>query len=321
MALSAIQSFYIPAVSVATIPGIAINNLDSSGLRIEWNVQRDNTNKPDRGEVTVYNLAPALIGTIYESWQAINALRPFSSPSEFTFSLGWNKVPQIVLQGPIMDFTPNFRTPTDVLTTWRIGDSAAAQRDAIVGRDFHNVKIAIILDYLVPLPPAVDDAGGGGLGLIFPPESKALITQAATELGTFQEWGNITKGMNVRDAVSAIMDTLGLEWRVQNGAFVAMRGGIINRPGPVISPGSGLIDYTPIDDSGIRFSALADSRFEPGIRCAVLDNLNKPIGAPNYRVESVNFTGSTDEDSLMEVVGRKAYAVPFAFVPLPPLSL
>ena len=320
MTLPAPKPFFIPAVSIAVIPGITLNNLDGSGLRIEWSILRDNTNKPDEGEITIYGLNEATIGVLDAQWKITNALRPFSSPTEFTFSLGWDLVPQIVLQGAIISFVSNFRTATDVLTTWRIGDTTVAQRDAVVGRDFHNVKISIVLDYLINLPPAPDDAGGGGLGLIFLPESKALIAQAATTLGTFQEWGNITKGMNVADAISAIMETLGLEWRVHNGAFVAMRGGIINKPGPVIAPQNGLISYTPMDDGGILFEGLADAKFEPGIRCGVLDNLGKPVGAPSYRVESVSLFGSTDEDSLMEVVARKPTALtlgPLLSIPTP----
>lgn len=302
MTLSAVQSFYVPAVSLTTVPGLTISNLDSTGLRIEWTVTRDNTNNPDGGEVVAYNLSPSIIGTIYASWQAIRAV-PQVVPS-FTLSIGWNRVPQVVMAGDIVNFIPLRRTATDVQTVWQIGDATERQRDAVVGRDFHNVNVQVVLDYLISLPPAPTDAGGGGLGLLFPAESKTLITAAAAEV-PLQAWSNITKGQNVKEAVDAIMETLGLEWRIHNGAFIAMRGGIIDRPGPTISPGSGLISYTPRDDGGIEFEALADTRFEPGIRCTVLGNLGKPIGSPSYRVESVTFTGSTDENSIMAVVGRR----------------
>jgi hypothetical protein len=305
MTISAVQSFYIPAVAVTTIPGFTFTNLDSSGLRIEWSVFRDNTNKPDTGEVIVYNLGLATRSAIYEAWQAV---RRGVQVNTFTLAIGWNKVPKIVMTGEIIELTPNRRTPTDVLTVWKIGDGAERVRDSIVGRDFHNVNIVVALENLVLFPPSPDDAGGGGLGLLFPPETKALVTQAAaevTQLKGFQQWANITKGMSTKGAIDAIMETLGLEWRIHNSSFIAMRGGIINRPGPRISPSSGLIEYTTKDDGGITFTALADTRFEPGIRCAVLDNLGTPVGALSYRVESVRFTGTSDEDSLMEVVGRR----------------
>ncbi len=303
MTLSAVQSFYIPAVAVTTIPGITISNLDSSGLRIEWSVSRDNTNKPDTGEIIVFNLSPTLISTIQEAWN-FRQFAGFTAVPDVVLAVGWNRVPEIVLQGDIVEFIPNRRTPTDVLTVWRVGDGLEQMRDSTVGRSLHNVKIAVLLEPLVTLPPNTSDIGLGGLGLIFPPESAALITTAVAEI-PFQDWSNITPGMSTKIAIDFIMETLGLEWRIHNGTFVALRGGLINRPGPVISPQSGLIEYTPKDDGGITFTALADSRFEPGIRFTVLDNLGKPIGSPSYRLESVAFTGSTDENSLMSVVGRR----------------
>lgn len=307
MAIPSIQQKFIPAVSITAVPGITLRNLDSSGLRIEWSVQRDNTNKPDTGEVTIYNLSPANISVFEEAWQALQLVLIGQFGLSFTLAVGWNQVPEIIMQGDIVKFEPRIRTPTDVLTRWTIGDKMESMRDAITGRDWNNVNVATILEYLVSLPPSPDDIGGGGLGLIYLPESKALVTAAAAEIAGqgFVFYGSMTKGLNVKDSIDAVMASIGLEWRVHNGAFVAMRGGIINRPGPIISPSSGLIEHTTLDDGGIQFTALSDARFEPGIRCTVLDEIGVPIGAPSYRVESTSFAGSTDEDSLMEVVGRK----------------
>lgn len=298
MTLSAVQSFYIPAVSL-TSTGVVLSNLDSTGLRIEWTISRDNTNKADSGEVTVFNLSPTFAGLIYDGWQAINQLPPSPNPPTFTLSVGWNLVPQLVFAGDIVNLIPIERTATDVRTRWVLGDGTEALRDSVIPAGFSNVKIDVLLGNLIPFPVA-----SGGLGLTFPPESAALVQQALTEI-PFQAWQNIPQGYSTRQAVDFIMETLGLEWRVHNGAFIAMRGGIINRPGPTISPSSGLIRYTPRDDGGIELEALADPRFEPGIRFTALDNLNVPIGSPSYRVESVVFTGSTDESSLMTVVGRR----------------
>lgn len=302
-----IQSFYIPAVALTVIPGITISNLDSTGLRIEWTVSRDNTNNADTGEITVYNLSPKVSGLIYEAWQAVNVVG-FATGLSLTLSVGWNRIPKIMLQGDIWDMVPDQRTATDVLTIFRVGDGLQQERDAVVGRDLQGVEFATALSFLVVPPPSPDDAGGGGLGLIFPPESKALVAQAAANIN-LQRLSNITKGFNVRDAISILMETLGLEWRVQNGAFIAMRGGLINRPGPTITPGSGLISWQKRNDGGIVVDALADVRAEPGIRMQVLDKLGKPVSELSYRVEKVEFAGSTDEGSLMTVSAAKARAL------------
>lgn len=298
--VAAFQRFYIPAVRLETAQGI-LSNLDGNGLRFEWEIARDNTNKADEGTITVYNLAPTVSGAIFEAWQALSR----ASGYLVTFAIGWDGVPQTVFRGDVWELIPDRRTPTDSMMVLKLGDGNRTLRDQTVGRSFSNVKIEIVLDYLVQLPPAPTDAGGGGLGLIYPPESKALVKQAASEL-PIQTFGNIPAGANTREAVDIIMDTLGLEWRVHNGEFVAMRGGVINKPGPLIRPGTGLISYERRNDGGIIFSALANPEVEPGIQVLVQDDFGKPFGEPAYRVEKVRFAGSTDEESLMDVEAAKA---------------
>lgn len=297
------KRFYIPAVQLE-IGGAIISNLDSQGLRIEWEIERDNTNKADEGTVTIYNLAPALINGIFEAWQQLSQ----TSAGFFAiFSLGWDRVPQICFTGEVWDLIPERRTPTDRLSVFRLGDGNRPLRDGVVAQTFKQVQIGTVLEYLVSLPPASVDAGGGGLGLLYPAESKALVETAAGEL-PMQTFGNIPAGSNTRDAIDLIMDTLGLEWRVHNRSFVAMRGGIINRPGPILRPGTGLISYEKRNDGGIVVSALANPDVEPGIQIQVQDNLGRAFGEPVYRVTRVRFAGNTDGDSIMEIEAAKGRA-------------
>jgi hypothetical protein len=190
----------------------------------------------------------------------------------------------------------------------RVGDGGRALRDGITTRPFKNVNVATVLEYLVQIPPAPLDAGGGGLGLFYPPESRAVVA-AAAKLTAVQNWGNIPGYFGTRQSIDFIMDTLGLEWRVQNGSFVAMLGGIINRPGPVISPKTGLLCYSKTNDEGIQFTALANPEVEPGIQVVVADDDGIPFGALAYRVTMVSFVGSSDGDSLMSVQGSKAVPI------------
>ena len=295
--------YFIPAVQLVTAQGL-ISNLDGNGIRFEWDISRDNTNKPDAGTVTVYNLSPTLTGLILEAWQALSA----ASGYLVTFGLGWERVPSTVIVADVWDFVPDRRTPTDTMAIFRLGDGIKANRDQAVGRSFNGVKIDIVLDYLVQIPPAPSDAGGGGLGLIYPPESKALIKTAAAEL-PIQSWGNIPAGANTREAIDLIMDTLGLEWRVQNGAFIALRGGVINRPPVILRPGTGLIKYERRNDDGAVLEALANPDIEPGSQVIVQDNNGKPFGAGVFRVERVNFRGSSDAESVMNIRAAKAVTV------------
>lgn len=298
--MAAFDRFFIPAVSLETTEGI-LSNLDGNGIRFEWDVTRDNTNKQDEGTITVFNLAPSLSGAIFEAWQALSAASGYT----VVFSLGWDRIPQMVMFADVWDLVPDRRSPADVMTIFNMGDGNKPIRDQVVGRSFSKTKIDIVLDYLVSLPPASSDAGGGGLGLVYTPESKALVKQASNEL-PIQTWGNIPQGANVRDAIDIIMSTLGLEWRVQNKAFVVLRGGIINRPPVRIRPGTGLISYERRNDSGIVLSAFANPDVEPGSQILVQDDFGRPFGAGIFRVERIQFRGSTDGESLMQIQAAKA---------------
>jgi hypothetical protein len=274
---------------------------------MEWSITRDNTVNPDEGNITLFNLAPVVSGAIFEAWQAVNNLG-LGVEYNVAFYIGWARIAKLVMIGEVWDLQPDLKTPTDVLTIFRIGDGNNAIRDQTVGRDFHGVKLDIVLDYLVRLPPAPDDAGGGGLGLIYPPESKAIIAAAAGAL-PYQFFANIPKGLNTKDAITLILETLSLEWRVHNGEFIVMRGGIINRPGPILRPGTGLIHYESRNDGGVVVTALADADMEPGIQFQVQNDLGKPFAELAYRCERVSFTGSTDNESIMTVEGAKARIV------------
>ncbi len=301
--VAAFKRFFIPAVKLNTAQGI-VSNLDGNGLRFTWEIERDNTNAADKGRISIFNLSSAFRGVLFEAWRALSA----ASGYLVEFGIGWDGVPQTVIRGDVWRLTPNRRTPTDVETVIEIGDGQKNLRDQTVGRSFSNVRISIVLEYLVALPPATADAGGGGLGLIYPPESKALVAQATSEL-PIQTWGNIPAGANTREAIDLIMSTLGLTWRIHNGAFVVLRGGLSNKPPPLIRPGTGLISYEVRDDGGIDFTALSNPDVEPGTQVLVQDDNGRPFAEPAYRVDRAVYRGDTDGESVMTVNASKALLI------------
>jgi len=111
------RRFLIPAVRLDTAQG-PIVNLDGQGVRFEWSIERDNTNKVDRGTVSIFNLDPKIRGAIHEAWRILSE----ASGYLVTFSLGWARIPVRSLVGDVFDLDPDRRTPTDVITTFQIGD-------------------------------------------------------------------------------------------------------------------------------------------------------------------------------------------------------
>ncbi len=301
---AAFQRFLNPAatLTVGAVPPIVLSNLDGTGLKFAWDIVRTNTNNPDKGEFSIWNLAPKLAKGIHEQFKALVGFRGVP----MTFSFGWDGVAQIAFTGTIWDVTPSDRSQVvDTITTIEAGDGINPYRDKASSISFANARLDVVLRAIVAFPPDPTDIGNGGMGLIIPTDSQALILQAASEL-PIQNWGHITFGMNTRDAIDAIFETLGLTWRIQNNHLIAMRGGFINRPGPIIWAGSGLLNYKEKNDGGIQLEALADPTVEPGVQIKVLDEFGALVADPAYRVESVQFTGDTDGESLMFIEARKS---------------
>jgi len=292
--------FFIPAVRLTTGQAI-VENLDGQGLTMEWTITRDNTNKADEAEINIYNLSPSVSGKIFEAWQVFSA----ASGYLVTFAVGWEGVPKLAIMGDVYSMSPDEKTATDVMTTLKIGDGHKALQDSKVGKSFVKVKIDTVLDYLVQFPVESSDAGGGGLGLVYPPESRKLVVKAASELPV-QTWGNIPAGANTRDAVNIVMSTLGLEWRVHNGEFIVLRGGTNQRPPFILSPSTGLLTYSRRDDSGANLTALANAEIEPGSQVIVQGDDGKPFGAGVFRVDKTVLSGSTKSASTMKIVASKA---------------
>ena len=80
----------------------------------------------------------------------------------------------------------------------------------------------------------------------------------------------------------------------------------MNRPGEVLRPGNGLISFERRSDSGISLTGLANPRIVPGLQIQVQDDAGEPFAEPLYRVESVDFRGDSDGQSLMQVEGRRS---------------
>jgi hypothetical protein len=285
--------FFIPAVSLR-VPPAELFNLDGQGIYMEWEINRDNTSNADEGTVRVHNLSPALSGQIFEAWQNLFPSVGFLA----TFSIGWDGVARKVIVGDVWDIIENERTTTDDVMVFRIGDGNNALRDESSSKMMNGTGIDTALRFLITLPPDSTDIAGGGLGLEYPAESRALVVQAASRL-PIQRWRNVPTGMNTRQNVNFLMETIGLEWRVHNCQFIAMRGGVVNRPGPILRPNNGLIRYEKRNDGGIDFEALANPDVEPGLQVQVQDNLEQPFGAVVYRTERIQFRGNSRGDSLM----------------------
>lgn len=314
------ERFYVPAVKLETsqvltgagdgpqsLSPIVLENLDGQGIVFDWAIERDNTNQPDQGEITIFNLAPRLIGELHNAWRQAEDSRKIGGDVRLgysaRFSLGWDGIVQTLMIGDVWDFIPAIETPTDTMTVFKLGDGNRALRDRFMSRVMTRISIERAIDYLVHIVPNALDVGGGGLGLIYPKASKDLIQRAAQELPD-QNYTNIPPG-NTKQLLDDLMETLGLEWRVHNGEFVAMRDGQINES-ITLKPSTGLLRAEPRGDGGIDVLNYADPRIQPGTQLKVLEEDNSPIAERAYRVDKMLYRGRTRGGSTSSIIASKA---------------
>ena len=301
------RRFFKPAARFQVLEE-TVENLDGNGLYMEWVITRDNTPNPDEGEVRIANMAPAARRTLHEFWQLWgDSLKAFTC----SFALGFDGVASTVIDNAdVWYIEPENRDNiVDAFSIFRFGDGLKNSRDQTIGRSLNGSRVDYVINFLVTAPASSADAGFGGLGLRYPKESRELVT-LATNSTPVPIIRNVVSGTSTREAITNFMAMIGLEWRVHNGAFIAMRGGLIlDRPAIILRPDSGLLRYSKRNDNNISVEALALPDVEPGSQIQVQDNDGKSFGQPSYRVERVEFRGNTRTESLMFIDAKSVTGI------------
>ncbi len=286
--------YFRPAVALAGA-GLDFSNLDAAGLRTTWRVRRTNTPAPDTAEIEITNLAPRKAEMITQAIAATS--EPFRI--RLDFRLGWNGSTSPMLSGLVEDFYAQERRGADVVTTFYLVDGGLAKRNQISRHTFKTVKIHVLIEILVRFPPVASDGTVlGALGLTYPDESRKLVESAAAKTA-LPNVRSVVPGLTTERRLTESMAAIGLEWRVHNGAFIAFRDGIINRPGPILRPGSEILQSTKRKDGGIEITALAHPDLEPGMQVHVKGRL--------YRAERITFDGDSQGESTMVVSARNSH--------------
>ena len=278
-----------------TVPqtGLALSNLDGSGLRMDWSIQLSNTNTPGQAKIEIWNLSSKLKKLFDQLY----------SETFFNFSigfdLGWDSQVQTVFEGEVWEVS-NKKTRTGPVTTLMCGEGSDSYRDAFLSANFAEVGVKGLLKTLVSGAPPE------GLNLKIDAATFAIITEAVTTslVGTLD---NIVVDGNTVDAVNDIMESIGLTWFAQHGFFVVLRNGIRQSLViPVLSPSTGLLVPKELAAQGVQAKCLARGDCLPGQQVALLDSKGRTIVAKAFRVDSTQFQGSTRGTSTMDLTCRRA---------------
>lgn len=288
------------AVLIPQLPVLTplMTNLKGNGLKIAWRVQRTRGAEPDTGEVQVYNLAAASRGLLEETWGALDAL---GTPMLCSLSIGWEGLVGQVILAQVVSLKAAERVGEDVVTTFTLGDGAISTRDAVplVGGSFANTTIQTIISAYVPIY----------LKVPVDPASLAIVTSRAAQIPV-QVWANLTVG-DIDTFLDDILDTIGLEWKIVDNVWIVTERGNAATASPLaylLAAETGLLDWTPVD-GGVEVNALANPNIMDGSAFTVIDAFGRPVGAAQYRVESLGFQGETDGNSTMMIKGRPSTLV------------
>lgn len=300
------RQYFIPATTITffTPPHqrvFLLSDREGTSLRIEWDIRLTRTSSADQASFRIFNLTRGVREILHRAWKLGNTA---STQLGIQCGLGWDDMPQTVFIGQIWEFLPEAHTGTDIVTVIEAGDGAVTLRDSTntLGSSFAKQTLNLVIEYIV----------SNVLQVPIDPATSELILERAAELPV-KSWDNYVVNGDPQDRLDELMDTLGLEWKIYRGRFIALDKGIrgtTDRPtAPVISPGTGMLAWSEQDDEGLAITALCNPKVVPGVQVAVFDANGKTIGAQRHRVTDVRFFGANYGESLMEVIARKAVLV------------
>lgn len=296
------QVTYLTGLAAPT----TIYNLDGTGLHISWDVMRTRSSKTDYGEATVTNLSPAFRRLLYETWQTYNA-----TPTGFRVGvhIGWGGTVNLVMMGDCWEMIPERRSGEDVLTIFKFGEGQKPVKEGSTDTPKqYTYEAGNALGLWLTIQDMFHNLGG----LRIDPTMEPIFTAAVvrTPLAASGSW---SLAGELVDDINDLLDTFGLEWKVYNGVVIFMDRGITATSQDALAvrlkASTGLLQWEMMDDSGIACVALAQPSVHPGTQITVEDAFGMPVGAPGYRVETVQFTGATDSESLMSLTARRSIPI------------
>ena len=203
-----------------------------TGLRVNAEITKTDSKKPNKAKVQVYNLGPDSRGFISQDGMVMQVLAGYGEP-------------ELVFQGDI-DEVSTQKDGLDVVATIEGGDGRKKFQD---GR--------LVQTYLPPndsglMLTRIANAMGIQLAPL-PPELKTVIyTSAYTVAGP------------TRDALDDLTRTLEANWSIQDGELlITLIGKATTETAFLVSPSSGLIGRPEKQKKGLKFRMLLNGKIKP----------------------------------------------------------
>jgi len=269
---------------------IDVENLDTAGLLIEWDVQLSNTPSSDAAVVRVYNLNALTEIPLLEA----KALDPVFFGTKATISFGWEKQVFECFTGGVRRIIPRIQTGVDVVSEVHFGTSQPYSIP--VGAELDQANWLSILETLAK-----------SMSLRLSEQFKKALTTnpVATTNATLTAVFNNDPKKDFSVLVASLGP--GISWTVSNQEIFLLNQGIFQdeTPPQILSPSTGLLSVSPLDNGGCQAQALGNPSVKPGQQILIQDEKGKLVGGAPLRVESVSFQGATNSGCVMNITAKK----------------
>lgn len=267
-----------------------IENIDASGLRVTWDLDRTIEPEPDQGVIRVCNLAP-------ETRKKIELERKQFVPFKAQFMQGWDRNLQLLFFADVFEFTPDDKS--DAVNVWsefKVGDGLEGMRDGIFSQSLGAVDLTTIIEL-----------AGSAMNIALGADAKTTLAAALPAARLTQFKNGYAATAPARDVFTEVLGMLKLRWTIQNGQAVLIPSGR-SVPGKALklTPNSGMRNYKTENDGSIFIEALSIPAAVPGKQIVVLDEFGALVAEVAYRIQHVRFFGDTDFGAEMSITARRS---------------
>ncbi len=287
-------------------PGSQLYNLDDNGLRMAFNLSRNNRGEPDKGTLRIWNLREKIRNAILNDMDTFQTFRdnlqkaPFPDDKtraaallanaesyRITIYAGYQRTMEIVFIGQMVNVTPSLRDgDVDIVTVIELGDSIEGFRSGYVNQVFGTGTTMANITELV-----IASAGWRSSKDV----AANISIVAPNAVLTFAEKGFYAVGRPA-ETIDEIAELFGVQWFVRDGeVFFAAQNTILTEPPLVLQEGVDLLAFaSPKGFGDVRGRALLNPRLQPGAGLIILDGAGKRLSKTGFRVNSVTHRGDTD---------------------------
>ena len=260
------------------------------GLFTSWDVRKEWGPNNDSATLSIANLDLPFR-------KALSARLALPGPTlQVQLLVGWSGLPEQLYLGEVRKCTPEERTRTDVFTVFELSDGGVSARATPPpgGADFGAAVLTVILKLTQQLGYVMSGAA-----------ALAIQSAASTKFIFANNYQQVYDG-GPRDQLDQLMMSIGLNWGIANGFFHVYRAGKRDDVIPgILTPNAGLLTWEEQDNGAIAFTALGQSRFEPGMQLTIMNEIGVTLGGGPLRLDHIQFTGSNETTFEMNGVAKK----------------